>query len=94
MMVVPVLITSCQESEYLKIGPVMAQIMITAKAIRKAQGLPVALVVLAANFSKNTAVLFLDLCFMMICLIVNININTEIYLSFEHGSIYYYHSTL
>src|SRR4051812_35009060 len=40
-MVVPVLITNCQVSLYLKIGPVTAQITIVANARRKAMGFPV-----------------------------------------------------
>ncbi len=52
-MVVPVLITSCQVSENLKIGPVMAHIIITSKAIINAAGLPVAFVTTFENLLKN-----------------------------------------
>ena len=40
MMVVPVFITSCQVSEKLKSGPVMAQITTMRKAMIEAAGLP------------------------------------------------------
>src|ERR1700712_5458252 len=43
-MVVPVLITNCQVSEYLKTGPVTAQMITVAAAIIKAAELPVAFV--------------------------------------------------
>src|SRR6476659_321009 len=46
MIVVPVLMTSCHVSEYLNIGPVRAQMMITRNAIISAAGRPVALVTL------------------------------------------------
>ena len=43
MMVVAVLITSCQVSEKWKIGPKTAQITIASRAIRKAHEVPTAL---------------------------------------------------
>src|SRR5687768_9714823 len=64
MMVVPVLITSCQVSEKLKIGPVIAQTIINSMAVRKAMGVPVALVILLdapSNHSENL-VLFFFIC--------------------------------
>jgi hypothetical protein len=41
-MVVPVLMMSCHVSEYAKIGPVAAQITMTATAAAKTAGLPAA----------------------------------------------------
>ena len=51
-MVVPVFITSCQVSENLNNGPVIAQTIITAKALINAAGEPVACVITAENLSK------------------------------------------
>lgn len=53
IMVVLVLITSCQVSENLKMGPVTAQSMIRTHAIIKAPGLPDALVTCVENLSKK-----------------------------------------
>jgi len=52
MIVVPVLITNCQVSEYLKNGPETAQIITMETAVRKAKELPVNFVAQFANFSK------------------------------------------
>ena len=52
MMVVPVLITSCQVSEKLKIGPAISHAIMTQKAMIKADVLPVALVTAEEIFSK------------------------------------------
>jgi len=57
-MVVPVLITSCQVSEYLNTGPLMPHIIITAKAIPNAGELPVQQVIFVAIFSKNESFCF------------------------------------
>ena len=53
MIVVPVLITSCQVSEKPKIGPVTAQSITSDKAEIKAAELPVQLVILSAKDSKK-----------------------------------------
>ncbi len=53
-MVVPVLITNCQVSEKLNIGPVTAQTMITRNARIKARGFPVARVTRFENLLKNS----------------------------------------
>lgn len=53
MMVVPVLITSCQVSEYLKIGPQMAQIITIDAAMINAPEVPVRCVTLLENLSKK-----------------------------------------
>ena len=50
MIVVPVLITSCQVSEKLKIGPVKAQVATTSTQTMNAPGLPVMRAVAVANF--------------------------------------------
>jgi hypothetical protein len=50
MIVVPVLITNCQFSEYLNTGPNIAQIITEANAIIIAGMLPVALVTWAAQY--------------------------------------------
>jgi hypothetical protein len=52
-MVVPVLITSCQVSEYLNTGPVTAQITTIRRAMINAAELPVAKVAQSENFSKR-----------------------------------------
>ena len=52
-MVVPVLMISCQVSEYLKIGPVTPQIIITVIAVINAAELPVAIVAQLENFSNK-----------------------------------------
>ena len=52
-MVVPVLITNCQISEYLKAGPVAAQMITAISASPKAIGEPTHLVTCAAKWSKN-----------------------------------------
>ncbi len=52
-MVVPVLMISCQVSEYLNIGPVTNHTKITAIAIKKAAELPVAAVAQFENRSKK-----------------------------------------
>lgn len=57
-MVVPVLITNCHVSENPNRGPVIAHIMITENAIKKAAGLPVALVTLFEKLLKNDENLF------------------------------------
>jgi hypothetical protein len=51
--VVPVLIMSCQVSEYLNIGPVMPQTTITLIAVKNAAEVPVAAVALFENLSKK-----------------------------------------
>ena len=53
-MVVAVLITNCQVSENLKIGPVTAHAMITVNAIRNAVEVPAALVTLEATSSNQS----------------------------------------
>ncbi len=52
-MVVPVLITSCQVSEYPKTGPVASHTTTITSAIKNAGVLPVALVTADADFSKT-----------------------------------------
>ena len=52
MMVVPVLITNCHVFEYLNMGPVNAQIMITIHALITDPGLPAVLVIKEENISK------------------------------------------
>lgn len=52
-MVVPVLITSCQVSEYLNTGPVTAQIIIVTVAMINAAELPVAAVAQFENLSNK-----------------------------------------
>jgi len=52
MIVVPVLITSCQVSENLNMGPDTIQIMMIKKAMINAVVLPVALVTKDEIFSK------------------------------------------
>ena len=52
-MVVPVLITSCQVSEYLNTGPVTAQTNTTVNAVIKAAELPVACVAQLEKRSKK-----------------------------------------
>ncbi|MCY1558555.1 hypothetical protein D9M68_955020 [compost metagenome] len=70
MIVVPVLITNCQVSEYLKTGPDIAHINTTAAAAIKAGELPVNLVAALANFSKKLFFLRCDLSgFMLFCLL-------------------------
>jgi hypothetical protein len=59
MIVVPVLMTSCQVSEKLKIGPVINQTIIMAKAIMKAFDVPVACVAFCESRSSNSLNLFL-----------------------------------
>src|SRR4051812_48057350 len=59
MIVVPVLMTSCQTSENLKIGPVTAQTTISVTAAMKAQGVPVAVDTLLANLRKASDILLL-----------------------------------
>ena len=49
MMVVPVLITSCQVFENPKNGPVTAQMIIKQKAITEAAGLPEERVIVLEN---------------------------------------------
>lgn len=49
MMVVPVLITSCQVSEYPKKGPLIPQINMIPTAVKLAAGLPVAFVMFWEN---------------------------------------------
>src|SRR5262245_37186242 len=56
MMVVPVLITSCQVSEYLKIGPVTAQTMMMRTARMNAQADPTIVEVLCANFLNSSCI--------------------------------------
>jgi phosphoribosylpyrophosphate synthetase len=51
--VVPVLMTSCQVSEYLKTGPVTSQMIITLMAMINAAELPVAAVAQLENRSKK-----------------------------------------
>ena len=58
MIVVPVFMTSCQVSEYLNIGPVIPQITTTAKAIPKADELPVQQVIFEAARSNMSFLLF------------------------------------
>src|SRR5439155_19326741 len=53
-MVVPVLITSCQVSEYPNIGPVTAQTAMMSNARMNAHGLPTAAEAAAENF-RNTS---------------------------------------
>jgi len=53
MIVVPVLITSCQVSENLKIGPLAAQARTTSTQTRKACGLPVTRAVALANLANS-----------------------------------------
>lgn len=53
MIVVPVLITSCQVSENPKSGPVITHIRITVTARIKASGFPVARVITFENLLKN-----------------------------------------
>ena len=64
-MVVPVLMMSCQVSEYLKTGPVIPQIMITAMAIINAVELPVAMVAQLANRSNKFFFLLCCICLQM-----------------------------
>ena len=52
-MVVPVLIISCQVSEYLNIGPVIPQIIIVEIAMIKAPELPVATIAQFENRSNR-----------------------------------------
>lgn len=52
-MVVPVLITNCQVSEYWKIGPVTSQTTMVRRAIIKAAVLPEAIVTDEDILSKN-----------------------------------------
>jgi hypothetical protein len=51
--VVPVFITNCHVSEKRKIGPVMAQITMTNKAMVKAVEVPTALVIADDIFSNR-----------------------------------------
>lgn len=55
MTVVPVLMTSCQVSEYPKIGPVIIQIRMVRKANRNAVDEPVTCVAFEANRSNGPA---------------------------------------
>jgi hypothetical protein len=66
IMVVPVLITNCQVSENLNIGPVTAQITITNKAIVKAVEVPTALVIPEEIFSNRVLKLFFFLVIIFI----------------------------
>jgi len=55
MIVVPVLMTSCQVSEYLKNGPVISQMIMEVQASTKAQELPVHAVTRRDIFSSTVA---------------------------------------
>ena len=57
-MVVPVLITSCQVSEYLNMGPVIPQMITTPSAIPNALELPVKQVMAVDILSKNESFFF------------------------------------
>jgi len=72
IIVVPVLITNCHVSENLKMGPVIAQIMIISKAIINAAGLPEAFVIFVAIRSKNKAKPF-DFFFLLFMLMIYVN---------------------
>lgn len=54
-MVVPVLMTSCQFSEYPKKGPDIAQTRTTVTAKTKVPGLPEKLAIAVANLEKKLA---------------------------------------
>ena len=69
MIVVPVLITSCQVFEKWNRGPVAIHNSIISMAMMKAAEEPVALVTFDENFSNNTEKLFFD--FMTIDLKMN-----------------------
>ena len=56
MIVVPVLMISCQVSEKLKIGPVTAQTMIVAAAIRNTIGRPDWMAMLDEIFENSLAI--------------------------------------
>ena len=71
-MVVPVLITSCQVSENLNIGPVIPQIITMSIAVIKAMGEPVALVTLLASFWNSLDSLLLRCIFFIACIVLNI----------------------
>ena len=58
MMVVLVLMMSCQVSENPNIGPEIAQITMVPAAIINAQGLPVIFVTLVENLSKKLLIPF------------------------------------
>lgn len=71
-MVVPVLITSCQVSENLNIGPVIPQTIIINAAVIKAMGEPVALVTLLASFWNSLDSLLLRCIFFIACIVLSI----------------------
>jgi hypothetical protein len=58
MMVVPVLITSCQVSEKLNMGPRTAHMIMIRKADINAIGEPVKRVIIFENRSNNINILF------------------------------------
>jgi len=60
-MVVPVFITNCQVSEYLNMGPLTAQTIMTIIASKKAAELPVAAVAQFENRSKEIGFFFIGM---------------------------------
>jgi len=73
-MVVPVLITNCQVSENLNMGPLAAHTMMTAMAIRKAVEDPVALVILLLALSKKV---FMELLFFCLFILLELRITNS-----------------